>query len=144
MQVQEILSKVNSLTTAALNRGLTQPKFKFEIESGKGNYCMSINWHGEDSKYEYDFLYAATPAELLYAAQVWVDKIQPLAERQRAQYRKAVAAAIDLGNKFGIEDAAINPLKEVMEKLSKNALEHHPAMPVPSPLRADLDDEIPF
>lgn len=133
-KIQEIADEV---CAALLTKGVISPRIQFEIESGKTSITMWLWWKEDET--------SGTKSELIWASDFeiarvkaydFINKMPSKDERQRAEYRIAVARAIEIGKKYQIEDAAINPLREVMEKLSKNVLEHHPV--------TDLDDDIPF
>lgn len=136
-RIQEV---VNDLSNLILTKGVLKPKITFEIEANRDNAC-EIHWHeAEGAGLKLEWVFGKTPEETLDRAGTFIRALKSKDERQREEYARAVAAAIDLGRKFGIEDAAINPLREVMEKLSKNVLEHHPAPQRP----VDIGDDIPF
>ena len=144
MDYLKIQEHMNALSLIATAKGLARPRFKFEIESNKEEYCVNCEYYNEQGNSVYSFPRGETPEEAIEKARVWVNKIPDQDTRRRAEYRQAIAEAIDLGRKYNIEDAAINPLREVMEKLSKNALEHHPIGQSPVIPRDDFGDDIPF
>ena len=127
MNAQEIKDSMNSLIDQALTKGVSRPRFEFQITSGAASFSIYALYYNDQNCALTEFLFGETPADAILAAKKWVAQIPDRATRQRNEYREAVAHAIDLGNKYQIEDAAINPLREVMEKLSKNVLEHKPA-----------------
>jgi hypothetical protein len=122
-----------------IDKGMTKPRTQMEIASNTPNIYIWIWWTDDAELNKSELVRGDSPEQAFDKAETWLRGLKNKDERNRDAYRKAVAAAIDLGNKYGIEDAAINPLKEVMEKLSKNALEHHPV-----PVREPFNDEIPF
>lgn len=137
MQYEEIQTAVDRLGDLMVDKQMVNPSVEFKILSHTNRIQIWFSWYNDAKQYKCEFFGGETPEEALAVGLEWV-KTQPNKdERQRADYRQAVAHAIDMGNKFGIEDAAINPLREVMEKLSKNALEFHGQV-------LDLDSEIPF
>lgn len=158
MLYSEIKTTVDDLSKLMLERGCVKPRVYFEIEANARPAVQTQWYEHENGVIKLEWHFGDSPEEILDKAETFIRQMPTKDERQRADYRKAVAAAIDLGHKFGIEDAAINPLREVMEKLSKNALEHHPlvdmsqdyegvthSFPKNNPLKSrDFDDDIPF
>jgi hypothetical protein len=140
----KIKAKLNSIIDQMLGKGLSRPDVFLAVYSDNRNSVI-FSWHSDSGAYEQD---ATTDKSIMTALDLAIEKIDKMPdreERNRVEYRKAVATAIDLGKKFGIEDAAINPLREVMEKLSKNVLEYKPVAREDNPLGANfLDDDIPF
>jgi hypothetical protein len=140
----EIKTKLNLIIGQMVGKGLKMPDAFLAVYSDKRN-AVIFTWHSDSGAYEQD---SVTNPSIMVALELAIEKIQKIPdreERNRAEYRKAVANAIDLGKKFGIEDAAINPLREVMEKLSKNALEYQPIARADNPLGANYhNDDMPF
>jgi hypothetical protein len=139
MLITEVQSNLNDLVLIMIDKGMTKPRTQMEIASNTPNIYIWIWWTDDAELNKSELVRGDSPEQAFDKAETWLRGLKNKDERNRDAYRKAVAAAIDLGNKYGIEDAAINPLKEVMEKLSKNALEHHPV-----PVREPFNDEIPF
>lgn len=63
-----------------------------------------------------------TFSEAIDAAWSIVNTIPSQEEHARAQFTQAVGAAIEAGNEAGIDLEYINPLKEMMTRLSENAI----------------------
>jgi len=125
MDHTEIQTKVNALSDLMIAKGMTTPSVEFKVSANTSHMAVWFSWCDDAKKYKCEFKGGHGPEEALSNAYDWLVDQPGKDERQRADYRKAVADAIDLGRKFGIEDAAINPLREVMDKLSKHALEYH-------------------
>jgi hypothetical protein len=123
MDLTELRKELDKLVSIALEKGLKKPRAEAQFQSNTTNVNFWF-WYEDDADIPRSKYFFGPEGEVLSTADSWLLSLPSRDERNRAEYRKAVAHAIDLGKKFGIEDAAINPLKEVMEKLSKNVLEH--------------------
>jgi hypothetical protein len=54
----------------------------------------------------------------------------PAEERDRAEFTRLLANAIDKGRSIGIEVDFLNPLTETMKRLSENAITYQPTVDV--------------
>lgn len=123
--MEQMQTVLDSLATNMLGKGLKAPDVHYVIRSNTKGYFY-FTWINDADQCQSKFIHQESDLdELILNAHRFVRNIPPKAERDLATYRKAVADAIDLGNKLGIEAAQINPLRVAMEKLSSNILEDH-------------------
>ena len=61
---------------------------------------------------------------ILGAAEEWAASLPTRDEAERASFMDKLAGVIEHGRRIGIEDGFVNPLVEMMKRLSENALTH--------------------
>lgn len=89
--------------------------------------CVYLAWNDTlDEKHGYKYLYADTMQQALTAAAELVSALPYAKERAQTVFAKVLSAAIETGKKTGIDMSYLNPLTDMMKKLSENALEFHP------------------
>jgi len=65
-----------------------------------------------------------TPADILDAADDWAASLPTRDEAERTAFMDKLAGVIEHGRRIGIEDGFVNPLLDLMKKLSENAITH--------------------
>lgn len=124
MNAQEIQTAVDALLADMLARGLRSPQCTAFIKAREFP-CIYLHW-GEDG-----ISYGRTEigrgddiAEALENAGEILQSIPTKEDRDRAEFTRLLANAIDKGRAIGIEVEFVNPLVETMKRLSENALTH--------------------
>lgn len=134
MTPDDIQYQLNSMVARMLSKGLGAPSATLEFRADTevrgqltyydaGKFECPSDWTPD----------AGTTLNLMWNR---IREIPDLAERQRTNYLRKIADAVEYGRKVGIDEALINPLLEQMKKLSSNIIEHKPA--------PATDDDIPF
>lgn len=134
MNHNEIQAAVDNLASLATSKGLITPHISVEIESFCNVYFRwrwSSDSHGASAS-ETKFFDSLDEGFSHVCAIIL--EIPSLEDRQRNEYLKRLAAAVDYGKKIGMDEDFVNPLILQMKKLSSNIIEH----------KQDLNDEIPF
>jgi len=75
------------------------------------------------------WFYSDTAADALEKLSEYVDGLPPEAELYADFFMQQVAATIEFGKEAGIPVDFINPLQDMMTRLSENAITHQPAAP---------------
>jgi len=81
-------------------------------------------WHDDVSQSFRTGVNGDTPADILDAADAWAASLPTRDEAERAAFMDKLAGVIEHGKRIGIEDGFVNPLLDLMKKLSENALTH--------------------
>jgi len=128
--IEEVQREVDRIAGLMLAKGLIKPFCGFDLRSnatpnmfarwdviGKSTYDVST----------YEWFRGKTVAEMIAAADVWVDALPTPQERAHSDFTKLVATALEFGKANGFDDVLVNPLAEAMKRLSENALEFHGA-----------------
>lgn len=132
MTPEEIQAEVDRLCSAMLAKGLTKPKVQVDIESGKLNFCLFLNWtvatHKPEHSYgnsKYEFFREGTVAGAVEKASAYIEALPGREETQMRQFLEAVSAAVEVGRQNGIDANLLNPLQLTMQELSANILLDH-------------------
>ena len=126
MDEREIKAGVEALLTDMLARGLRQPVCTAMIDAGKD---PQIYLHWEEAGVEWgrtELGYGENITEAMIEAKEILEAIPPKADRDKAEFTRLLANAIDKGRSIGIEVDFLNPLTETMKRLSENALTYQP------------------
>lgn len=123
----EINTRLSALVVAMMAKGLREPEAQVWIKANEGvsvylKWKTTVNpdYYSGDSKSE--FLRGASAAEALSEAFDFVSALPSPEQAKFDEFMQAVATAVDLGRKNGIDVAFVNPLEKMMLDLSKNAL----------------------
>ena len=123
MNEYQIQDAVNAILDEMLARGLVKPKCTAMIEAASGTVCIYMHWE------EYGMTYGRTElgkgenmSEAIAIANDIINSIPAKADRDKAEFMRLLANAIDKGKDIGIDVDFLNPLKETMKRLSENAL----------------------
>lgn len=127
MNFSEIQSAVDALSKDMVLRGLVKPACTAMIDAHK-DPSIYLHWDEDGCTYGRTELCTGNNiAEALENAKEILQSIPPKAERDRAEFTRLLANAIDKGRTIGIEVDFLNPLTETMKRLSENALTYQPA-----------------
>lgn len=66
----------------------------------------------------------STVEAILDAADAWASSLPTRDEAERAAFMDKLGDIIEHGKRIGIEDGFVNPLLDMMKKLSENAITH--------------------
>ena len=127
MDAKQIQDAVNVLLADMIARGLVKPDCHASINAASEPY---IYLHWDEDGYTYgrtEIGRGETVAEALENAKEILEAIPPKADRDKAEFARLLANAIDKGRAIGVEVEFLNPLTETMKRLSENALTFQPA-----------------
>lgn len=68
----------------------------------------------------------SNPMHAIRKARNWIAKIPAKEDLDKQEFIKATASLIEMGKKIGVDVAFVNPLEEMMKKLSENAITYDP------------------
>jgi hypothetical protein len=144
MNEEEIKSALDGIVKQALAKGMKQPDATFRVRTAVEEYSIEVTYYTDEhdekaGEYKWKWLHGATAREALSAARDFVASYPSIEERRRATFTRALAKTIELGKAQDIDVKILNPLVELMEKLSANAIEDRR-----TPVGKEIDDEIPF
>lgn len=117
------------LVYETLMAGKDYPESRIDVKIGTGTKLWQatiwyLNRHDPDllRTKKIHFLYKDTYKELVEAIYTFADELPSGQSFLEDSMRKHVAAAIELGEKVNIPTGELNPLRQLMEKLSSNIL----------------------
>lgn len=146
--VAAIQNDLDTMSTALLNLGMSRPDVEFHIRTQRSFY-ITANYYDEHEIYKHLGHFADTAVDAISHMQNTINQIPPKEDRERSEYLRRIAAAIEYGKKIGIDEAFINPLELQMKKLSSNIIEAQPNFNPqdnrrygPNPVLND--DDVPF
>lgn len=132
MYSEEIKIQLEALTKVALEKGLGSPNIQLHIKA-------NAEYYGLFTYYDPDFtprsVYGMSASEVMRLLWDKMNEIPSKVERERNNYLKKIAEAVEYGKSVGIDDDLVNPLIEQMKRLSANIIEHKPPV---------SDEETPF
>jgi len=126
MDSLKIQAGLDAAALRFMNLGFHSVKASIELNS-LASVWVRIQGTDENDIYKVETAFADTPAEALTRINKWLNAIPSKEDRERTEYLKRVASAIEYGKKIGIDEAFINPLEMQMKRLSANIIEHKPA-----------------
>ena len=125
MDTKIIQRRVDAMCSALIAKGKREPMVQAEIESG-AQPSIYYRWTKTGSRNSYDWdsrhVRADTMEEALRAAEKEIEALPDAKAERQQEFMEAVANAIDIGRKNGIDAEWVNPLSVLMQDLSKNAL----------------------
>lgn len=117
--------EIENLERALTDKGYTQPQVWLGIK-WIGNFCFNITAYNPKAvvsdKTINRICKGDTFEEALARAKDEIAKLPDTQEEAKAQFLKDLAKMIDRGNELGV---TVNPLTEMMKKLSENVIENH-------------------
>ena len=127
MTDDEIQWAVDTLLADMVARGLCSPQCVAMITAQAAPHIY-LHWKEDGCTYgRTEFGRGETVAEALENAKEILEAIPPKADRDKAEFARLLANAIDKGRAIGVEVEFLNPLTEAMKRLSENALTYQPA-----------------
>lgn len=127
MEAKKIQIAVNALLADMIARGLVKPDCHVSIPAACEPYIY-LHWDEDGCTYGRTELgRGETVAEALENAKEILEAIPLKADRDKAEFARLLANAIDKGRAIGVEVEFLNPLTETMKRLSENALTFQPA-----------------
>lgn len=131
MTPDDIQNQLNGMVKRMLDKGLGSPSATLEFRSDT-DVRGQLTYY-DAGKFECPADWTSDVGVTLNLMWNRIREIPDLNERQRTNYLRKLADAVEYGKQVGIDEALINPLLEQMKKLSSNIIEHKPA-----------SDDIPF
>lgn len=126
--VQGVQNALNDLIAAMLGKGLISPNASMTIKGNEDSY-IHLEWKKRQSKEynpndrEYKFFHVSETLDAAFIdARSFIEAMQNKAERERQMFMDNLAETIEIGRRIGIEDGYVNPLLDMMKKLSENAI----------------------
>lgn len=143
MTEREIAEGLAQAVQALLAKGVAKPDAYVLIHANRVDLAMQVTWQSEKpGAEEWGQEYLHSPGESCTEALVGllaqIDALPSKQQRQMQKFQEGLGKLIDKGKELGIEVEHLNPLVELSQRLSKNALPAGPKTPAPP------NDEIPF
>jgi hypothetical protein len=135
----EIKKQLDDLVTEALAKNLIMPSFRLDIGSGSDFYAVAKFKLVANVDLIIEGFFDSSAENVLQQLKAYLAEIPSLEDRQKTEYLKRLAAAVEFGKAIGLSDDFINPLKFQMQKLSENVLEYKPVR-----VFDEFGDDIPF
>ena len=130
LTANDIQLSVNAILADMVERGLRRPTCTAMIEAE----CLPrIYLHWDEEGFDFgrtELGCGNNVGEALQNARDIITAIPPKEERDRAEFTRLLANAIDKGRSIGIEVDFLNPLTETMKRLSENAITYQPTVDV--------------
>lgn len=123
MNEQKIGETLTDITNAITDRIGRQPGIRPYMMIDDSGRCNIVIYADRSDPYKCTGCATGnTFAEAIDAAWSIVNAIPSPEDHSRAKFTQAVGAAIEAGNEAGIDLEFINPLKEMMTRLSESAI----------------------
>jgi hypothetical protein len=130
MNVDDLQWAVNTILADMVARGLRAPVCTAFINA-EADPTIYLHWDEDGCTYGRTELGRGDSIEeALQNARDIITAIPPKEERDRAEFTRLLANAIDKGRSIGIEVDFLNPLTETMKRLSENAITYQPTVDV--------------
>lgn len=141
-----IKTELNALSQLLLDKGCVAPDIQFHVRSN-ADFRGEVDYYPDDNytNFQTFYFHGDDEGEVLKKMRQHIYALPSTAERQRNEYLKKLASAVEYGKKIGLDEHFINPLELQMKKLSGNIIEYHENTNyVVQSANHDLNDEIPF
>jgi hypothetical protein len=124
MNASDILREINRLEKLLTNKGFTAPKIEISVGFSTRELTANVAYRaGSDVRYQFIHIEADDGFETLIAdTEDYINGLKSVAEIQKDTFIASVGRLIDQGREIGIEVDFLNPLVEMMDKLSSNIL----------------------
>lgn len=133
-RILDVKKNLEDLEQFARDHGFTSVTMYIEIHTHRQLSLYYSMYDPITAETLSDWSDGDTPEELISAARKKISSFPVKEDREREQYLKHLAKAVEYGKKIGIDEDFINPLVLQMKRLSANIIEHKPV----------LTDDIPF
>ena len=128
MDTKQTQEKLDNLAKAMRAKGVVRPRVYMSMTSESGPYVSLYhrpNGGHLDDQIE-GFYSDKSIEELLKDAEEFIHAMPTKERRQFDEFMRSLGECIEKGKRLDIE-VDISPLMALVEKLSKNALEHYPS-----------------
>ena len=126
MTEHEIQQALNALLRDMMDRGLVKPVCTAMID-GADHLRVYLHWDEEGCTYgRTEIGNGENMTDAIQMARDIIASIPPKEDREKAEFTRLLAKAIDKGRSIGIEVEFLNPLTDMMKRLSENAITHAP------------------
>lgn len=122
MSVAQIQTRLDALGKAMVAKALVEPSADFQLASAVGPR-VHLMWKTKNFVDGYKS-FRGEPAKALADADAFVDALPAPAVARMAAFLTHLDETIQLGKKADVEVEAINPLREIFKRISKNAITH--------------------
>ena len=125
MNASDILREITRLEKLLANKGFTAPKIEISVGFSTRELTANIS-HKAGSEVQYKFIHLEADDNfdgLIQDTEDYINGLKSVAEIQRDAFVASVGRLIDQGRDIGIEVDFLNPLVDMMGKLSHNILE---------------------
>lgn len=123
MNEQQIGEALLEISNAIINKIGRHPEIGPNMTVDNMGRCSIMIYADRDDRYESTgYAKGDTFSEAIIDAWRIVNAILSPEDHARAKFTQAVGAAIEAGNEAGIDLEFINPLKDMMTRLSENAI----------------------
>jgi len=122
----EIKNAMTGLRDRLSGLGYVTPDAWFSIGFLGENCCIKIGRRSSaafGSPETNHYAHGESFAECLEKANEHIDALPPVGDVRRKEFTVALANLIEMGREIGIEDGLVNPLSDMMRKLSTNIIE---------------------
>lgn len=122
--------EITALENAVLEKGLFNPDIYINFKGTHRSSYVSVMATTKNELYSGDtvsdlfrFGQDKTVSEALKSAWNFIGDLKSAEEIERKAFIKSLGNLIDKGREIGIEDSFVNPLADMMKKLSENIIE---------------------
>jgi len=125
MNAIDILREITRLEKLLSNKGFTAPKIEISVGFSTRELTSNIAYKaGGSSEYQFIHVEALDGFESLISdTEDYINGLKSVAEIRKDAFVASVGRLIDQGRDIGIEVEFLNPLVDMMGKLSHNILE---------------------
>jgi hypothetical protein len=125
MNAIDILREITRLEKLLANKGFTAPHIEISVGFSTRELTSNISYKaGGSSEYQFIHVEALDGFEGVIAdTENYINGLKSVAEVQRDAFVASVGSLIDQGREIGVEVEFLNPLVDMMGKLSHNILE---------------------
>jgi len=125
MNASDILRAITRLEKLLTNKGFAAPKIEISVGFSTRELTANISYKaGGSSEYQFIHVEALDGFDgLIGDAEDYINGLKSVADILKEKFVASVGRLIDQGRDIGIEVDFLNPLVEMMGKLSHNILE---------------------
>jgi hypothetical protein len=133
MTLEQIQKRINVMPARMAEKGLAEASADCSLKANAGGHIY-LNWRRPGSTRSFDtecqfldFDGIASISDALDKADAWIASLPSKDEAERDEFLKLVATAVDFGRARGFDAEMINPLTDMMKRISSNAITYQPA-----------------
>ena len=124
MNASDILFEINRLENLLTDKGFTAAKIEISVGFSTRELTANIAYKAGNS-HEYQFIHTLAKdgfETLIQDTEDYINGLKSVAEIQKDNFIASVGRLIDQGREIGVEVDFLNPLVEMMGKLSSNII----------------------
>lgn len=129
--IEQVQKRIDAMPERMAAKGKTRPDAQLTLRGNASGYVY-LHWQSENRDIFADnemisFDDISGVGAALDATDEWIAALPSKEEAERDEFLQMIANAVDFGRARGFDAEMINPLTDMMRRISSNAITYQPA-----------------